>query len=821
MKNRFVVRGCRFHAKQKTKFLISGWFWDGEKGDNEIKIYLDEEEVNYEVQIREVYAKENVGKDGVIITQHYDFWVDLPAHWKATKKLSMTNSNHVDTEVAMSIPTKRLIAVEHKLHGYVDHLGKKDDILEISGWFIKQEGIQITVSDLKGNVYPVKMSYKKRYDVMHLYPEATEDEVVGFQAMYQGEVPNKIRVHMQAKDLVLDEIVTLSTSPVMKGYHKARQIYKKSKSYYHKYGALATLSHIAQRLTHRDEISYQAWYQMQCPSKVVLERQQRKTFGKMPLISIVVPLYKTPEKFLCEMIESVRNQSYMNWELCLSDGSGVNSPISSILQDYQKHDARIKVISSDKTLRISANTNEALKLATGDYIAFADHDDLLAPDALYECVRVINEHSNLDVIYTDEDKVDMTGKEHFMPHFKPDFNLDLLRSMNYICHLFVVRRGIYQLVGELNSDCDGAQDYDFVLRCIEQAKHIYHIPKILYHWRAHKESTAENPESKTYAFEAGKLALERHYERLGISATVERIGTTGTYRTRYLMDSNPLVSVIIPNKDHIAELKVCLKSLFEVNTYTNLECVIVENNSTKEETFSYYQEIQKQYPQVKVIHWSGKGFNYPAINNFGVQQAKGNYLLFLNNDAEVLHANCLEEMLSHCMRSEVGAVGAKLYYPDDTIQHAGVIVGVRGVAGHAFLGAVKQDPGYFRRIQVVQDYSAVTAACMMVKRNVFEQVDGFDEAFAVAFNDIDLCMKIREAGYLIVYTPYAQLKHYESKSRGAEDTPEKVKRFQSEIELFMTKWKNFLEKGDPYYNPNLTLDKHDFSLAVNGSRYKE
>jgi GT2 family glycosyltransferase len=821
MKNRFVVRGCRFHAKQKTKFLISGWFWEGEKDANEIRIYLDDEEVSYEVQIREVYAKENVGKDGVIIIQHYDFWVDLPEHWKRAKKLSVVNCDGVDTEVAMSISAKSLLNVENKLQAHVDYAKKRADTLEVSGWYIKQEGLQIAISDAKRNAYPMTMSYKKRYDVVNLYPEVPEDDVIGFQALYQGDVPKKIRVHMQANGLVLDEIITLSNSPVRKGYQKARQIYKKSKSYYHKYGAVATFTRITKKLMHREDSSYPAWYQMHKPSKTVLEKQQRHQFEQMPLISIVVPLYQTPERYLCEMIESIQSQSYLNWELCLSNGSGTNSPISRILRDYQAHDARIKVISSKQPLRISANTNEALKLATGDYIAFADHDDLLAPNALYECVRIINEHPNVDVIYTDEDKVDMEGKEHFMPHFKSDFNIDLLRSINYISHLFVVRKEIYQLVGGLNPKYDGAQDYDFTLRCIEKAKQIYHIPKILYHWRAHEESTAEDPESKKYAFDAGKLALESHYERLGISATVEQIGTTGTYRTRYSMDTKPLISVIIPNKDHIQELKVCLTSLFEVNTYTNLECIIVENNSTEEETFAYYEEIQKQYPQVKVVRWTEKGFNYPAINNFGVQHAKGSYLLFLNNDTEVLHVDCLEEMLSQCMRSEVGAVGAKLYYPDRTIQHAGVVVGLGGVAGHAFLGAGRHEPGYFRRIQMVQDYSAVTAACIMVKRNVFEQVDGFDEAFAVAFNDIDLCMKIREAGYLIVYTPYAELKHYESKSRGSEDTPEKVKRFQSEINLFMSKWEAFLEKGDPYYNPNLTLDKHDFSLNVNGSRYKE
>ena len=506
-------------------------------------------------------------------------------------------------------------------------------------------------------------------------------------------------------------------------------------------------------------------------------------------------------------------QTYSNWELCLSDGSGNNSPIAGVLKEYEKKDKRIKVVYNKEPLQISRNTNAALEIATGDYIAFADHDDLLAPNAFYECVKTINKNPEVEMIYTDEDKITMDGKQHFMPHFKTDFNLDLLRSVNYICHLCVVKKSLYEKVGKLNPEFDGAQDYDFVFRCIEKTKNIVHIPKILYHWRAHKDSTAENPESKNYAFEAGRMAIAAHLKRMGIEGEVFSLEMKGSYRVKYKLKEEPLVSVIIPTKDHIDDLDKCLKSLEEINTYDNIEYIIVENNSEKEETFEYYKKIEKENSKVKVVYWKEKGFNYPSINNLGVKSSKGDYLLFLNNDTEIRNADCIEELVSQCQRKEVGAVGARLYYEDGTIQHAGVIVGVGGVAGHAFLGYDHDASGYFGRIKLLQDYSAVTAACIMVKRKVYEEVKGFDEEYAVAFNDVDLCLKIRRAGYLIVYDPYVELNHYESKSRGYEDTEEKIRRFNSEIALFQKRWKTFLKAGDPYYNPNLTLARNDFSLA--------
>ena len=564
-----------------------------------------------------------------------------------------------------------------------------------------------------------------------------------------------------------------------------------------------------------EEMNYSRWRKENKLTKSEIERQQKQQFEIAPKISILVPLYCTPKEYLKELIDSVRNQTYSNWELCLSDGSGTGRMDHSYIEESIKEDSRIKFVVSDIQLQISENTNKAFEIATGDFIAFADHDDLLAENALYECVKVINEHPEVEIIYTDEDKVSMNGKNYFQPHFKSDFNLDLLRSMNYICHFFVVKKSVQEQVGLLRKEYNGAQDYDFVLRCVEKANHIYHIPKILYHWRAHQDSTAENPESKMYAFEAGQKAIASHLERCGQKATVTMGEYLGIYRVKYELEKSPLVSILIPNKDHVDDLKRCVQSLYNVSNYKNFEIIIIENNSTCEETFAYYQHLSETQENVRVITWSSEdGFNFAALNNFGAQYANGEYLLFLNNDTEILNEDSVTEMVSHMNRDAVGAVGARLYYPDGTIQHAGVIVGLGGIAGHAFKDFSKHDGGYFYRILCTQNYSAVTAACMMMSKRLFDEVGGFDERLKVAFNDIDLCMSIRKKGKLIVYTPYAELYHYESKSRGLENTKEKVERFNGEVDYFAEKWKKELEAKDPYYNRNLTLEKHDFSLKI-------
>ena len=586
---------------------------------------------------------------------------------------------------------------------------------------------------------------------------------------------------------------------------------KKGILYLRHYGPKGFWIKLTERF-HKSEIDYKEWLEKNMPARQELDRQEKHKFKYAPKISILVPVYNTPETFLRQMIESVQKQTYGNWELCIANANPANEQVKVILKEYTANDARVKVTDVPENEGIAQNTNKALEIADGTFIGLLDHDDVLAENALYEVVKELNKAVDTDVIYTDEDKVSTAMDEYFSPNFKPDFNLDMLRSNNYFCHFFVAKKELIETVGGFRGEYNGAQDYDLFLRCIEKAERIAHIPKILYHWRVHQESTADNPLSKMYAYDAGQKAIEQHLKRCGVTAEVSKTENLGFYRVKYQQEGSPLVSILIPNKDQKDTLDQCLKSIEARTDYENYEIIIIENNSTEQETFEYYKQIKN--PKIRVIEWKDE-FNYSAINNFGVRHAKGEYLLFLNNDIEVINSDWLGEMLSNCQREEVGAVGAKLYYPDNTVQHAGVIVGIGGVAGSVFVGLKRGYTGYMHRASIQQNLSAVTAACMMVKKSVFEEVGGFEEELKVAFNDIDFCLKIREKGHLIVYDPYVELYHYESKTRGAEDTTEKIRRFQSEIEYMRSHWSSILKNGDPAYNPNLSLKKWDYSLRVN------
>ena len=535
-----------------------------------------------------------------------------------------------------------------------------------------------------------------------------------------------------------------------------------------------------------EEVPYGPWYEAYVPDEAALEKQRHHHFEYSPLISVAVPAYRTPEKFLAQMIDSLLAQTYGNWELCIANGSPEDSAMKKVLEEYTKKDSRIRVSELTENKGIAGNTNAALEMAQGEFVGLLDHDDLLAPNALYEIVRALDEDRNLDAVYTDEDKVTTELDEHFQPHLKPDFNLDLLRSNNYICHFFVVRRSIVQKVGGFCQEFDGAQDHDFIFRCIETAEKVGHIPEILYHWRTHKASTADNPASKMYAFDAGKRAIEAHLKRTGTEGIVSHTPDLGFFRVKYPVQGQPLVSVIIPNKDEKETLKACIDSIREKTEYPNYEIIIVENNSTTDEIFQYYKELS-QDPRIRLLRWK-KEFNYSAINNYGVRHANGEYLLFLNNDVTVITPGWIKELLGVCQRPEVGAAGVKLIYPDNTIQHAGCVIGLGGIAGHMFVDMPANRTGYLHK------------------------AGGFTEKLSVAFNDVDLCLKVRKNHKLIVYDPYVQLYHMESKTRGAEDNKEKVRRFQEEIEYMRCQWLDILKKGDPYYNKNLSLTKWNYSL---------
>ena len=617
-------------------------------------------------------------------------------------------------------------------------------------------------------------------------------------------------------------ITSISPAYIKKGYR-----------YLKRHGMKQFLIRLTERFQQED-IDYETWFELNKATEKELQEQRKNPLEHGPLISIVVPVYRTPEIYLREMMESVMEQTYGNWELCLADASprgeqlrqdlkkikgrktrdavmkipDGDTELTSVIREYQLKDSRIRYEILKENKSIAENSNAAMEMATGDFVGLLDHDDTLEPNALYEVARKICEDDRVDVVYTDEDKINSKGTKHLTPNMKPDFNLDLLRSNNYICHLFVVRRILMEKVGGFRKEFDGAQDYDFILRCTEEAEKIAHVHKVLYHWRTHEKSTSDNPESKIYAFHAGRRAVESHLQRLGIQAEVEETCDLGYYRVKYPVTGSPLVSILIPNKDQLQTLKKCLKSIWEKTEYTNYEILIIENNSTEKETFEFYKRIDGRH-HVRVLYWD-KEFNYSAINNFGAAQAKGEYLLLLNNDTEVISKGWMKELLSHCQRPEVGMVGAKLYFPDNTIQSAGTIIGMGGMADHAFVNMDRKKSGYMHRASIQVDMSGVTAACAMVKRSVYEEVHGLEENLTVAFNDVDLGLKIVTAGYLIVFDPYAELYHYESKSRGVND--EKKERHAREVKYTQEKWADFLAAGDPCYNQNLTLAKHNFSL---------
>lgn len=806
----FEVVRERFHLSDRTQYIVQG-HWPK---DAVMEAYLDQHKLKVSVKENENVSALERFKDpekmqGIQITAT----VQIPENLEGYHKLVIYEKFSDKKHVWFSITAGELDKKRDKPQVYFEEESAEQGTVRIRGWAIAPKPVTVRIFDADKKPVAAEIQRTDRVDVNQLFEEAQDPGKTGFFSEITNVSGKCLYVVFYAGEKKTVHVVPLRKADILA--KKLDKYVEKGIRYWKSQGAAALAEKVVTKVKNvrQGPPSYQKWIRHHLPDRNELEKQKKTSFGYRPKISFVVPLYKTPEKYLRRLTESFQEQTYSNWELCFSDGSGAQSPLTELLKELTAKDNRIKYVSHEEPLQISENTNSAIEIATGDFIAFADHDDELTPNALFECVKAINEKPQTLVIYTDEDKMSMDGHKFFQPHFKPDYNPDLLCTVNYICHLFVVSRKVIEKVGGLRSEFDGAQDYDFVLRCVEAVKdeEICHIPKILYHWRCHEDSTAENPESKLYAFEAGRRAVQAHYERTGIRAEVFKGEYLGLYRTKFIRDHDPLISIIIPNKDHIDDLKRCMESIEQKSTYKNYEYIIVENNSTDSATFEYYKKLEAENPKVRMVYWDGV-FNYSAINNYGASFAKGEYLLLLNNDTEIINPDCLEELMGYCMRKDVGAVGARLYYEDDTIQHAGVVIGFGGIAGHCFVQQKRGTTGYCHRIICAQDYSAVTAACMMVKRSAFDAVGGLSEELAVAFNDIDFCMKLRKAGYLIVYNPYAELYHYESKSRGLEDTPEKVARFNKEVATFEKKWPDILKKGDPYYNPNLTLKSQDFSL---------
>ncbi len=704
---------------------------------------------------------------------------------------------------------------------YVDKSELLDDTAHLMGWALSMDGVplQITVTETKGAAVEAVVRALSRPDACLAVWGDERQPDCGFDVRFPCEAGR--RYH-----LILESGTHKISIPV-----RYEQLKKESGRRFVSFRKMVRMttpamffddirflfsrgpSALRERLSRRyetDDNKYMRWlsehrraWQEEGGGKTLFggEKNLAHTF---PTVSIVVPIYNTPVKFYEQMLQSCLQQSYENWQLCLADGSTDNVDRGK----YLPEDSRICYRKLSGNLGIAGNSNEALSLAEGQWIALLDHDDILESSALAEMVEYALK-TGADLVYSDEDKVSPDLKHYYEPHFKPDFNPDLLRSNNYICHLLMAKRELFAKVGGFLGEYDGAQDYDLILRLSEQAVKIAHLPRVLYHWRTHPASTAENPDSKPYAVQAGQRALQAHLERTGLHGTAKSTNRAGYYRVRYAVTGHPKISILIPNKDQADLLSACIESIEKNTDWPDYEILVVENNSTTEEIRRYYKELERD-ERVRILTWDG-AFNYSAINNFGVSHSTGDYVVLLNNDTTVITPDWLSEMAGICSRPEVGVVGAKLFYPDDTIQHAGVVMKLAGCCGHIFYGAQREDPGRYARASVIQDFSAVTAACLMCRREVWERLGGLSTDFQVAYNDVDFCLRAREAGYLVVYTPYAQLYHYESRTRGYEDGSEKQARFLREQQLLRERYPEYQEKGDPCYNPNLTLIAPDFS----------
>lgn len=817
---KYSIERFEFHDLKTKQFItIVGWCYQEDNESVNYHIKLDGKEVDFEL-FRP--GREDIinGYDLGFKNTHIGFRITVPCDVEST---SIEVNAYTDTlsECILNYDQRKINKYRDKrgIRNYIDEFSYNEETktYQVKGWAFSYEKEPITFSILNAAGKEVEFDYKSKGRVdLYSLSMVDEDQIdCGYTIKWKGNAKEKYSFVLKTKNYQSKEILQEKT-PSQNVLSKVPKLFKMM-SYQHIKNGFRILkkkgfSGVIDRIVHGSSnwAEYDEWFNATKVTEEELERQRNTKFEFAPMISIIVATFNTKEEYLKEMIDSVRNQSYSNWQLCIGDGS-TNDSVEKYVKEHYGDDSRIVFKKLEKNYGISGNMNGALELVTGDYVGLFDHDDLLTPDCLYEFVASMQEVHH-DCVYSDEDKLNDKTKKFEDPHFKPDFSIDLLCSHNYITHFFVVNMDIVRKVGGMRSEYDGSQDHDFIFRCVEQANSVHHVPKILYHWRMHPLSTAMDPESKMYCYTSGKKAIESHFKRVGIDATVEMLPRPlyGMYHCKYTVKDHPLVSILIPNYNHKDLLKGCIESLMNVNTYSNIEIVIVENNSTEQEIFDYYKELEETYSNVKVIYYEGD-FNYSKINNYGVKYTHGEYILFLNNDTKVIEPDSIEDMLGVCHREDVGAVGAKLLYEDDTVQHCGVVVGYHGYATAAFSLIDRNDFGYMGRPRISWDVSAVTAACLMTKREIFDEVGGFDEDFKVACNDVDLCLKIRSLNKWIVEDVFSVWYHYESKSRGLEDTPEKQARFQSEIARFQKKWPEILKNGDPFHNPNFDLDKGPFT----------
>lgn len=697
---------------------------------------------------------------------------------------------------------------------------KTTNNLTITGWAldtITKESPTFTINN-ENQVSAYNIQRVLREDVNQIYQTEPAIEA-GFVVTLEGIKQKKVLpFHFQSSAHVVTVDFPLNKKyPVIPGTEdKVTRLWIKAKKGF-KYMAKNGISHTIQRAKIeklRNQASYPNWLARNEVLDIEAMTQEIATFHYQPKISIAMPVYNVEEKWLRLCIDSILNQVYTNWELCMADDASTDPNVKKILTEYQQLDERIRVVFREQNGHISEATNSALAIATGEFVALLDNDDELAINAFYEVVKVLNENPELDLIYSDEDKIDMDGNRSD-PAFKPDWSPDLLLGTNYISHLGVYRRSILEEIGGFRKGYEGSQDYDLVLRFTEKTtkERITHIPKVLYYWRMLPTSTAVDQGSKGYAFEAGLRAVQDALVRRGINGHATHGAANGLYDVYYDIESEKLVSIIIPTKNGYKDVQRCVSSIIEKTTYQNYEIIMADNGSTDPKIHELYAEFEQQLPGRFFVESIDIPFNFSTINNRAAKKAHGEYLLFLNNDTEVITENWLTLMVSFAQQERIGCVGAKLLYPNNTVQHAGVILGLGGVAGHGHYGYPHGDLGYFGRLAINVNYSAVTAACLLMKKADFDAVGGFEEAFTVAFNDVDLCLKVQALGRDNVWLHEAELYHFESQTRGYDDKGKKKKRFEQEKVMMEEKWGPLIE-NDPFYNPNLTRDIPNFSLRI-------
>ena len=805
----FILFSWRFHMLDENKLIFVGGYTKDTPEERSLEVYLDDELLDFNYKTTrgiQVYRKYQMYPD--VIYEEVIGEVSLPSNWTKKKKFQIKSiigdGKKEYITYACKVAIDALIDGKNEILHAIDKVIEEDKKLVIEGWATDKDDVDIRIYNV-GTEVDYKLIRKERRDVARIFTETEIDPYIGFEIIVEN---------VKLKDLtIVFKTEKKTTEQKLKDVNKKPFVspFLIVSHYLKRHGLKKTVRRIIYKLTHmerfndvRKPLEYELW---------IKEVESNETYDEKflynPKISIVVPVFNVLDKHLIPCIESVLAQVYDNWELCLADDKSTWKNVGETLAKYENHE-KIKVVYRQENGHISRCTNSAIEVATGEYIAFMDCDDVLRPNALYEVVKLLNENPELDFIYSDEDKIDDDGKNRHMPHFKPDWSPDTLMSHMYTCHFGVYRRSIVNEIGGLRPGVEGSQDYDFTLRFTEKTNKIAHISKILYHWRERAESTAINPGAKPYILEAAKKTKLDALERRGLKAELELIDIMYQYRVNYISQTNPLISIIIPSKDNFDILKRCIESLVTITEYKNYEIVLVDNGSN-DDNKAKYTELAVKY---NINYYYDKmEFNFSKMCNIGAQKAKGSYLLFLNDDIEILHGDWLSRMVGHAELDHIGAVGAKLLYPGgDMIQHAGVLEIANGPV-HAFIGCSDENLYYFGRTRLDYNWLAVTAACLLINKEKFNQIGGFDENLAVAYNDIDLCFKLVEAGYYNVVRNDVKLYHHESVSRGDDLVDEaKFERLMNEQKKLYAKHPRF-DKKDPFYNINLT--QHDVTFDYN------